>query len=134
MKKQYTFFGNLSRKFEFHWYLTRVTGTLHEKTVHIFWKFVKKIRVSLISYRNNRYLTWKNSAHFLSYLAHFFLELETFQTGKVKTQFTFNNFPFENGAVYEIMWNNTVEWGRTQIKIRHIRITDWILKATNSHS
>ena len=31
-----------------------------------------------------------------------------------KTHFVFNNFTFENSAVYEIMWENIVEQGRTQ--------------------
>ena len=30
------------------------------------------------------------------------------------THFVFNNFTFENPAVYEIMWENIVEQGRTQ--------------------
>jgi hypothetical protein len=45
-----------------------------------------------------------------------------------------NKFSFENGAVYEIKWKYTVEWGRPQMKIRRIGITGWILKVTNSHS
>jgi len=53
------FFENLSRKFKFHKNLTRIKGTLHE-----------------------------NQNHCLSYLAHFFLEWEMFQTKvveKIKT-------------------------------------------------
>jgi len=37
-------------------------------------------------------------------------------------------------AVYEIIWKNTVERGRPQIKIWHMRIACWIPKATNTHS
>jgi len=33
------------------------------------------------------------------------------------TYFVFSNFFSENRAVYEIMWKNTVELGRTQVKI-----------------
>jgi len=34
------------------------------------------------------------------------------------THFVFNNFIFEFGAVYEIMWKNTVESGRPQMTIK----------------
>jgi hypothetical protein len=45
-----------------------------------------------------------------------------------------NNFLFENHALYEIMWKNTVEPGRTKMTIWHIRIACWIPKATNTPS
>jgi len=37
-------------------------------------------------------------------------------------------------AVYEIMWENTVEPGRPQITIWRRRTARWIHKATNTHS
>jgi len=37
-------------------------------------------------------------------------------------------------AVYEIMWENTVERGRPQMTIWRMRIACWITKATNTHS
>jgi len=40
---------------------------------------------------------------------------------------------FENFAVYEVTWKNTVEPHRPQIKIRRMRITCRIPKATNTH-
>ena len=43
------------------------------------------------------------------------------------------SFFFENVA-YEIMWKNTVQPDRSQMKIRRIRIACWILKATDTHS
>jgi len=43
------------------------------------------------------------------------------------------NFP-ENRTVYEIMWKNTVERGRSQMKIWRMRIACWISKATNTHT
>jgi len=46
----------------------------------------------------------------------------------------FNNFFFENRAVYEIMWKNTVELGRPQTIIWRMRTACWIPKATNTHS
>jgi hypothetical protein len=43
-------------------------------------------------------------------------------------------FFFENRAVYEIMWKNTVERGRQQMAIWRMRVAWWIIKATNTHS
>ena len=45
-----------------------------------------------------------------------------------------NNIAETNRAVYEIMWENTVEPGRPQMTIWRMRITCWIPKATNTHS
>jgi hypothetical protein len=48
----------------------------------------------------------KTNLQFWSYLAHFFLEWEMFQTNlekKSDTRFVFSKFYFENRAVYEIM-------------------------------
>jgi hypothetical protein len=42
-------------------------------------------------------------------------------------------FP-ENRAIYEIMWENTVERDRPQITIWRMRIACWIPKAKNTHS
>jgi len=49
------------------------------------------------------------------------------------THFVFNNPFFENRAVYEIMWKNTVEQGRPQMAIWRMHIACWIPKATNTH-
>jgi len=46
----------------------------------------------------------------------------------------FHHFFFENRAVYEIMWKNTVEPGWPQMKMRRMRIACRIPKATNTHS
>jgi len=43
-------------------------------------------------------------------------------------------FSFENRAIYEIMWKNTVERGGPQMTIWRMRIACWILKATNTHT
>jgi hypothetical protein len=53
---------------------------------------------------------------------------------KIKTHFVFNNFFFENVAIYEVMWTNFVERGRPQMTVWLTRIAYWILKATNTHS
>jgi hypothetical protein len=44
----------------------------------------------------------------------------------------FSNFFFH--AIYEIMWKNIVEQGRSQMTLWHIRIACWIPKATNTYS
>jgi hypothetical protein len=77
------FFENLSRKFKFHENWTRIKGTLHE-----------------------------DQFTFLSYLAHFFLEWEMFQTKvveKLETHVLCWVFFFLICAVYEIMLKNIVE-------------------------
>jgi hypothetical protein len=53
---------------------------------------------------------------------------------KIKTHFLFSNFFYENRAVYEIMWENIVERGRSQMAIWRMRIGCWIPKATNTHT
>jgi len=67
---------------------------------------------------------------FLSYLAHFFLEWEMFQTKfvkKIKTHFMFKNSFLENRAVYEIMRKNIYSRLATMTKWR-IRIACWVLR------
>jgi hypothetical protein len=46
----------------------------------------------------------------------------------------FSNFFFENCAIYEIMWKNTVESDRPQVTIWRMRIARWIINATDTHS
>ena len=69
-------------------------------------------------------LCMKTDIHFLSYLAHFFLEWEMFQTKaveKIKTHFLCpKTFYPETLAVYEIMWKNMVKPDRTQMVIQCI--------------
>jgi len=49
--------------------------------------------------------------------------------------FVFNNFFFENGAVFEIMWENIVKRGSPQLTIRRMFGTCWMPnKATNTQS
>jgi len=51
------------------------------------------------------------------------------------THFMLNNiFFFENRAVYEIMWENTVDLGKPQMTIWRMRITCWIPNATKALS
>jgi hypothetical protein len=46
--------------------------------------------------------------------------------------FVFNNFIFENLALYQIMWKNTEERGWLQMTIWRICISCWIAKATQA--
>jgi hypothetical protein len=50
------------------------------------------------------------------------------------THFMFMHFFSENLAVYEIMWKNVVERGRTQITLWCTRIACWIPKARDTRS
>jgi hypothetical protein len=54
---------------------------------------------------------------------------------KQNTHFVCNNFfPPENRIVYEKMWKSVVQPGRSQMKIRHMRIVCRITKAIDIHS
>ena len=50
------------------------------------------------------------------------------------TYFMFNNYFFENHAVYEMMWKNILELGRSQMTVWHMPIACWVTKATDTHS
>jgi len=51
------------------------------------------------------------------------------------TEWSFVKFDFfENRAVYEIMWKNIVELGRSHMTVWHMRTAHWIRKATNTPS
>jgi hypothetical protein len=68
-----------------------------------------------------------------------FLRMREFPDHRRENQNThlmFNTriFFFENRVIYEITWKNTVEPGRPQMTIRHMRIACWIPKTTNTHS
>ena len=81
----------------------------------------------------------KTDVHVLSYLAHFFLEREIFQTKcveKIKTHISCSAtyFFFLNCTIYEIVWENTVERRRPQTTIKLMRIARCITNATNTHS
>jgi len=53
-------------------------------------------------------------------------------TENQNTHFVFSIFFFEYRAVYEIMWENIVEWGRPQMTIWRMHIACWMPKATNN--
>jgi len=48
------------------------------------------------------------------------------------THFAINIYIFENSAVYETMWKNTVQLGRPQMAIWRMRISCWKPKATHT--
>ena len=71
------------------------------------------------------------STLFCSYRAQFFSEWEMFQTKveeKIKTQL------FKDCAMYEIMWKNIAQPKRLHTTTRHMRVSRWVNKATNTHS
>ena len=45
----------------------------------------------------------------------------------------FSNFFLENRVVYEIMRENIIEMGRSQMTIRRMRFAFWITKPTDTH-
>ena len=49
------------------------------------------------------------------------------------THFTFSNFFFEYHAVYELMWKNSVQRERSQMKIWRMLISRWVPQAVNTH-
>ena len=51
---------------------------------------------------------------------------------KIETHFMFNDV-YENRVVYKIMWKNSVEPDRPQMKIWRMGITYEIPKATHTH-
>ena len=66
----------------------------------------------------------KTNIHFLSYLAHFFLQQEMFQTQvveKLDTQIICSMTFFSKIVLYEIMWKNTVGLSRPQMTIWRMR-------------
>ena len=104
----WVFFENLSRKFKFHWNLTRITGSLHEDLCRL----------------------W--------YLVKFFLEWEMFQTHvveKIKTHFMFNNCFFRKSCN---LWDNVEKYGTVRQAtddsiIRRMCFACCINKVTGTH-
>ena len=83
-----------------------------------------------------RVLYMKTNVHFWSYLARFFLEWEMFQSKvveKIKTHILWSvTLFFFKLAVYEIMWQNIAEPGRSQMTIWRTRIACRIPKTINT--
>ena len=83
--------------------------------------------------QERRLLYMKTNIHDWSYLAQFFLEWEMFQTNFVEKYKTHISCPitFFNGAVYELVWKNIAQSGRSQMTTWRMRTTCRIHKATN---
>jgi len=89
--------------------MTWITGTLHE----VRYTFIIISRSVLLIMRNVSDKSYRENQN---------------------THFVFSDFFFENRAVYETIWKNTVEPGRLHMTICRMRIACWIPKATNTHS
>ena len=86
----WVFFAKILRKFKIHYYRTRITVTWHEDqyTVIIISRAVLKKR-----------------------------NVSSKSCGKIQdTHFTFSNF-FANRVLFEVMWQNIVERGRSQMTV-----------------
>jgi hypothetical protein len=92
----YVFFKNMYRKFKYHYNLTIMTGTLHEDQYTF-----------MIIY--HRILLRKET-----------LSDKTCRENQ-NTYFIFNNILSENRAVYQTMWNNTVQPDSPQMTIHRVR-------------
>ena len=114
-------------------------------TARIFMKFDIAVFLQNLSRKFNfveiwqewRVLYMKNNIQFSPYLARFFLEWEIFQTDLwIKSRHTLcvQQIFSENGAVYEIMWKNTVEPDRPQMTEWRMRNACWIPKGRDKHS
>jgi hypothetical protein len=79
------------------------------------WRMYVYYFVSLISSSNEKCL-WRNCIE------------------NQNTYFMFNNFLFENHAVYEMMWKEIVVPGKLQMIIWRMRIACWISNTAITHS
>ena len=118
-------------KLGFHW------TDFHEIDIWGFRKSLEKIQALLKSDKINWYL--HEDQHTRLIISHSFLLTMINISDKrcreqQNTHLVFSNFYFENRAVYERMWKNTVEWGRPQMTIWRMRIACCIPKATNTHT
>jgi hypothetical protein len=52
---------------------------------------------------------------------------------KIKTLILYSVTFFENRAVYELMWKNSVDPKRSQMTIWRVRILRWVPQAINTH-
>ena len=108
-------------------------------SLSIFRKCVEEIRVSLTSVKNNGFFTWRPIYVFLIISRSFILRIRNVSDKRCRenqnTHFVFSNFFFiRKMCCLSIMWKNSVQRGRPQIKIWSMRIACWIPKATNTHT
>jgi hypothetical protein len=53
---------------------------------------------------------------------------------KIKPHILYSIKCVENRVIYEIMWKNIIEPGRSQMTTWRMRVACWIPKATNTHT
>jgi hypothetical protein len=103
-----TFLENLPRKFKFLYNLTRITCALHEDQ-YTFWIISRSV---LLRIRN--------------------VSGESFRENH-NSHLTFNNVFFEIRTVLEVLFKNTVQPDRPQMKIKRMCTECWTSKTTNTH-
>jgi hypothetical protein len=97
-----------------------------------------KIQVLLKSNKNNGYFTCRRCYIYfnmsLNYSKIINISDREYRENQ-NTRFAFNNFFFENRAVYEIMWKNVVkpDWKDYPV-IRHVRFACWITKRAHTQN
>jgi hypothetical protein len=98
---------------------------------------VEKMQVSLTSYNNNGYFTWRPIYifdHILfssSYNGKYFRQKLQKKSKSISCSLTFF---FENRAVYEIMWKNNVQLAGQRWQYGACTLHAGIHKSTNTHS
>ena len=109
------------------WNISEPTGCLNI----CFWKSFEKFQVSLKSDESNGLFLWRPVCICgnISPISPYNCFRQTLLR-KWKHIFSITFF-FLNRAVYEIMWKNTVERGKSQMTIRRMRFACWITKATD---
>jgi hypothetical protein len=110
------FSGKNLRKFKFHYILTWRTGTLQDGY------FTGRVLYRTGTLRDDQY-TFFISRSVLLRMKMF--QMEAAEEIKTHTLCSMTFSSLENHAVYEIMCQNTVEPGRSQMTIRRMRIACW---------
>jgi hypothetical protein len=112
---------NLSRKFSFHYNLTRITGTLHDDQFAFMLLFQLIIMGNITdkSCRENQntYFHILSTMHGQNHIKH------------ISRQYFFPKI-----LPFEIMWENMVQPDWPQMKIRRMLFLCQITNATNTHS
>ena len=90
----------------------------------MFREIFKKIQISLKSDKNNRYFTWWSMYIFDHISLSLLLRMRNIwnKSDRENICTIFQENFFENHAVYEIMWNNTVERVRPQMTIWRLHL------------
>ena len=104
----------------------------------IFGKSVEKVQVLWKSDKNNSSTLHEAVYTFMTISRPVLLRMRNVSDKSCRKNqnkhFMFGNFYFENHAVCERMWENTVESDRPQMIIWRMRVACWITKTTDTHS